>query len=85
MCCRRTEKEEGRHLLPWEGRKRGGRAGAVSFRVREGVEMKSHLLHDLCGCQGLTVFVSVLDESTKKQTSCDKAKQGLGFPCLLTF
>lgn len=31
-------KEKRRHLLPWEGRKRRGRAGAVSFKVREGIE-----------------------------------------------
>lgn len=45
----------------------------------------SHLLHDLCGWQSLTICVSMLDKSTEEQNSCDKAKQGLGFPCLLTF
>lgn len=33
------DKEERRHLLLWEDRKRGGIAGAVPFKVR-GVESK---------------------------------------------
>lgn len=50
-CCRRAEEEEGRRLLPWEGGKRGGRAGATSFRVREGGRTP-HRLRGLCSCQG---------------------------------
>ena len=44
-----------------------------------------HLLHGLCGCQGLTILLPVPDESAKEPRACDKAEQDLGFPGLLTF